>query len=76
MRLAAFLIGRRPVHPEHAEHYATAKTLRIGAEMTRELVVVVRLSKAMKWRLRLAMALMRIAGKIGGFKSVRLERNK
>lgn len=75
MKPPAFLLGVRPMHPEHAEHHATARTVRIGAEMTRELVIIVTVSKALKWRLRAAFWLMKIAGRLGGFKRVRLVRD-
>jgi hypothetical protein len=76
MKLAAFLIGRRPMHPEHAEHYAGTKTVRIGVEMMKQVVIVVHVSKIAKWRIRAAFWLMKIAGRLGGFKAVRLEREK
>lgn len=38
--------------------------------------IVVRCSGARKMRLRLAMALMRLAGRIGGFKAVKMVREK
>jgi hypothetical protein len=39
-----------------------------------QLTIVVRCGGARKFRLRLAMALMRIAGQLGGFKQVKLVR--
>jgi hypothetical protein len=39
-----------------------------------QLTIVVRCGKIQKFRLRLAMALMRIAGRLGGFKQVKLVR--
>ena len=63
------------MHPEHAEHHARHRTIRIGAEMVKELVIVVRISRAFRWRLKVAMALMRLAGRLGGFKQVKLVRD-
>ena len=39
-----------------------------------QVTIVVRCGKVRKLRLRLAMALMRIAGRLGGFKQVKLVR--
>lgn len=41
-----------------------------------DLVIVVRCSKLFRLRFQLAMCLMRIAGRIGGFKSVKVIRDK
>lgn len=64
------------MHPEHAEHHARHRTIRIGVEMMRELTIVVRVAGGSRWRLRLAMALMRLAAKIGGFRGAKLVREK
>jgi hypothetical protein len=52
------------------------RILRIGQEAVSNLVIVVRCRKLFKLRFRLAMCLMRIAGRIGGFKSVKVIREK
>jgi hypothetical protein len=39
-----------------------------------QITIVVRCGKVYKFRFRLAMALMRIAGRLGGFKQVKLVR--
>jgi hypothetical protein len=52
------------------------RILRIGQKAVSDLVIVVRCRKLFKLRFQLAMCLMRIAGKIGGFKSVKVTREK
>jgi hypothetical protein len=52
------------------------RILRIGQESVSKLVIVVKCDKVFKFRFRLAMCLMRIAGRIGGFKSVKVTREK
>jgi hypothetical protein len=39
-----------------------------------QITIIVRCGKVRKYRLRLAMALMRLAGRIGGFRQVKLAR--
>jgi hypothetical protein len=50
------------------------RILRLRQEAMSELVIVVYCHKLFKLRFRLAMCLMRIAGRIGGFKSVKVIR--
>jgi hypothetical protein len=52
------------------------RILRIGQEYMSKFVIVVKCDKIFKFRFRLAMCLMRIAGRIGGFKSVKVTREK
>jgi hypothetical protein len=52
------------------------RILRIGQECMSNFVIVVKCDKFFKIRFRLAMCLMRIAGRIGGFKSVKVTREK
>ncbi len=52
------------------------RILRIGQEAVSDLLIVVRCGKNYKIRFRIAMCLMHIAGRIGGFKSVKVTRAK
>ena len=52
------------------------RIIRIGQEAVSNLVIVVSCRKSFKLRFRLAMSMMRIAGRIGGFKSVKVIREK
>lgn len=52
------------------------RIIRIGQEMVSDLVIVVRCRKMFKLRFVLAMWLMKIAGKIGGFKSIKVTRER
>jgi hypothetical protein len=52
------------------------RILRMGQEAVSDLVIVVRCRKSFKLRFRLAVCLMRVAGRIGGFKSVKVTREK
>lgn len=52
------------------------RILRIGQEVVSDLLIVVKCGKIYKIRFRVAMALMRLAGRIGGFKSVKVVRDK
>ena len=75
VRLAPFLIRRRAVHPEHSEHHATHRTLRIEAADMRHTTVCFRCRGISRARLLICLALMRLAGRIGGFRSVRFVRS-
>jgi hypothetical protein len=55
---------------------STTRILRIGQEAVSDLVIVVRCRKLFKLRFLLALCLMRIAGRLGGFKSVKVTREK
>jgi hypothetical protein len=48
--------------------------IRLDSTQLAQLTIVVRCGRVRKLRLRLAMALMRIAGRLGGFKQVKLVR--
>lgn len=48
--------------------------VRLSPRQMAQVTIVVRCGKIHKFRLRLAMALMRIAGRLGGFKQVKLVR--
>jgi hypothetical protein len=48
--------------------------VRLSPRQMAQVTIVVRCGKIHKSRLRLAMALMRIAGRLGGFKQVKLVR--
>jgi len=48
--------------------------VRLDPSQMAQLTIVVHCGKVRKLRLRLAMALMRIAGRLGGFKQVKLLR--
>jgi hypothetical protein len=48
--------------------------IRLDPRQMAQLTIVVRCGKVSKLRLRLAMALMRVAGRLGGFKQVKLVR--
>jgi hypothetical protein len=48
--------------------------IRLDPRQMAQLTIVVRCGGVRKLRLRLAMALMRIAGRLGGFKQVKLVR--
>jgi hypothetical protein len=48
--------------------------IRLEPRQMAQVTIVVRCGKVRKLRLRLAMALMRIAGRLGGFKQVKLVR--
>jgi hypothetical protein len=48
--------------------------IRLDPRQMAQLTIVVRCGKVRKLRLRLAMALMRVAGRLGGFKQVKLVR--
>jgi hypothetical protein len=50
------------------------RLVRLDPRQMAQLTIVVRCGKVRKLRLRLAMALMRIAGRFGGFKQVKLVR--
>lgn len=77
MRLAPFLIARRPVHPEHAEHYATNRTVvRLEPRQMAQITIVVRCGRVRRIRLRIAMSLMWLAGRLGGFKAVKMIRDR
>lgn len=76
MKIAPFLIARRSMHWEHAEHHRQHRTIRLEGSAMRNITVVVRCSGVFKIRLRLAMWLMRLAGRIGGFKQIKLIREK
>ena len=52
------------------------RILRIGQGAVSDLVIVVRCRRLFKLRFRLAMCMMRIAGRLGGFKSVKVTREK
>ena len=58
------------------EDMSDPRILRIGQDAVSSLVIVVKCRKMFKLRFRLAMCLMRIAGRIGGFKSVKVIREK
>ena len=64
------------MHPEHAEHHASHLTIRLDHRMMKDVTIVVRVSKPAGLRLRASLWLMKIAGRLGGFRSVRLEREK
>jgi hypothetical protein len=77
MRLPPFLRGRPSVHPEHPgrDHVDDdIRLVRLEYRQMAQVTIVVRVGFVAKWRLRAAMALMRIAGRIGGFKNVKLIR--
>jgi hypothetical protein len=48
--------------------------IRLDPRQMAQLTIVVRCGKVRKLRLRLAMTLMRVAGRLGGFKQVKLVR--
>jgi hypothetical protein len=48
--------------------------IRLDSRQMAQVTIAVRCGKVRKLRLRLAMALMRIAGQLGGFKQVKLVR--
>jgi hypothetical protein len=50
------------------------RLVRLDFRQMAQVTIVVRCGKVRKLRLRLAMALMRIAGRLGGFKQVKLVR--
>ena len=50
--------------------------IRLESHQVSDLVIVVRCGKAFKLRFRLAMWLMRLAGKIGGFRGVKVARER
>lgn len=50
------------------------RIIRLDPRQMAQLTIVVRCGKVRKLRLRLALALMRIAGRLGGFKQVKLVR--
>ena len=58
------------------ENMSEARIIRIGEEAVSDLVIVVKCRKTFKLRFRLAMSLMRIAGRLGGFKAVKVVREK
>jgi hypothetical protein len=58
------------------DNMSDTRILRIGQEAVSNLVIVVKCRKSFKLRFRLAMSLMRVAGRIGGFKSVKVIREK
>ncbi len=58
------------------DNMSDTRILRIGQEAVSNLVIVVTCRKSFKLRFRLAMYLMRVAGRIGGFKSVKVIREK
>lgn len=73
------MLKGRPIHPEHAEHRddpgpGEPRVVRLDAASMAEVTIVVRCGAVRRARVRLAMALMRLAARIGGFKAVRLER--
>jgi hypothetical protein len=72
--LAVTSSGRWVIQTE--ENMSDTRILRIGQEAVSKLVIVVKCGKIFKFRFRLAMCLMRIAGRIGGFKSVKVIREK
>ena len=76
MTLAAFLVSRRPVHPEHAEHFAAHRTIRLEPRDMARTTIVIRCGRVRRWRVVAAMALMRLAGVVGGFRSVRLAQDR
>lgn len=51
------------------------RLVRLEQRQMADITIVVRCGKLYKLRLRLAMALMRIAGRLGGFKQVKLVRD-
>jgi hypothetical protein len=50
------------------------RLIRLDPKQMAQVTIIVRCGKVRKLRLRLAMALMRIAGRLGGFKQVKLVR--
>ena len=76
MTLPPFLRGRPTVHPEHAEHYLVNPPIRMGRHDMARTLIIVRADPVYRTRLRIAMWLVRLAGKIGGFKSVKLATEK
>ena len=48
---------------------------RLDQSEVRNLCIVIRCSKPFKWRFRVAMGLMKIAGRIGGFKSITVKKS-
>ncbi len=50
------------------------RLVRLSAAQMAQITIIVRCGKVRKLRLRLAMALMRLAGRIGGFRQVKLAR--
>lgn len=50
------------------------RLVRLSASQMAQITIIVRCGKVRKLRLRLAMALMRLAGRIGGFRQVKLAR--
>lgn len=74
MRLPGFLRRDFPMHPEHIEHNARHRTIRLGASDMSDVTIVVRCGRVGKLRFVAAMALMRLAARLGGFKKVQLAR--
>ncbi len=66
--------GHWVIHSE--ENMSDPRILRIGQEAVSNLVIVVKCRKLFKFRFQLAKCLMRIAGRIGGFKSVKVIRER
>lgn len=50
------------------------RLVRLEARQMAQVTIIVRCGKVRKLRLRLAMALMRVAGRLGGFQQVKLVR--
>jgi hypothetical protein len=50
------------------------RLIRLEPRQMAQVTIIVRCGRVRKLRLRLAMALMRIAGRLGGFKQVKLVR--
>lgn len=50
------------------------RLVRLSPAQMAQITIIVRCGKVRKLRLRLAMALMRLAGRIGGFRQVKLAR--
>lgn len=59
------------MHPEHVEHYATSRTVRMEGRDVSQVTVVVRCGKVRRLRLVAALFLLKIAGRVGGFRSVK-----
>lgn len=64
------------MHPEHAEHYRRNRVVRMGGRDVARTTVVVRCGPIRKARLLAALWLMKIAGRVGGFRSVKFVSEK
>jgi hypothetical protein len=62
------------MHWEHTEFYARVRVIRLEVSDVARTTVVIRCRGVRRLRLLIAMALMRLAGRLGGFRRVKLIR--